>query len=57
MYYLQIIIKSKENIYLIGGFMVILSIFMFDHWLWSLHFGLMLLALVGGAVIRLIYNK
>ncbi|MEA3449609.1 MAG: O-antigen ligase family protein [Patescibacteria group bacterium] len=57
LYYLQIIIKSKENIYLIGGFILILIIFMFDHWLWSLHFGLMLLAFISGGVIKLIYSK
>jgi hypothetical protein len=47
LYFLQIVIKSKERIYIIGILMLILSIFMFDHWLWSLHFGLILLAFDG----------
>jgi len=43
---------SKDNLYQIGLLAAISTMFMFDHWWWSLHFGVLLFWLVMGIIVR-----
>jgi O-antigen ligase len=48
----QIIKTEKQEIYNIGLFFAMIIIFLFDHWWWSLHFGVFLYWFLFGLMLR-----